>query len=834
MSLVASYFQPGTTNPFSFLTGHREGYEGSGGTSISQSDGAMTSGTLVSGDVVLTISGSGTKITKGSQTLVSISSVKKSIEVVANSAKLDDKTYVDPVMTHMCSVYFWTTDTSPALTLTSYGDLVYISGVAVAGLASTLNFSLARYALEKSDNSPIFPDTTARKTGIDWKVIDGGVFDNVPLPVGSSLKPWTATTGTAKSGLLMRASSGTCPSSVTSMQFQGGTATAWYGEYYSRAYIKIWDLKTLLGYETLIPAPSYMVLTTTKLVLSKDAAGSQIVHTIGEGFTGAENMCLGANGDLLIVDSDKNILWSLYVEACTRINTPAAGAAPAVWSLATLESAYKSANAAYSNITALYTKLKTYDTQVAGLVSKIKISDISGSLVAQNTATVVHSSNAGALLTLYSSNNVNYTSNISIIEKANLADFTPTDKLVAKKIQDSAKASNVTMIAAMHRSDFGWKSNSRPMTLLSNINDNRLSINAKVDEIKKSINPVVVKLKDLFDTNSGKLRTSPFKTNKFQNTTGQSIEAQYSNVVSVRSSLATKQPAVKILSNTLVVSSATYGSNNVTGYLGYLAKDSDSKFKLPGGVFSNLNGIFGLPLTASLPLTVAYTINGVTQNKTFTKDPIELGKSVNIDCVIGWNPCTNADPLATAGTQSYGITTQPFGTGAKCSTVSASNTRACVMPVVNCTGSFGTATECVGGVQSKIYSIVTNRSGGGLECPHPNGFIQTSNCKPTVDCVGGWSGWGDCDPTSSTQAATYSVTTEASGAGKACPATDGQTKSRACKPGQPAPKEDAPDAPPEAAAEKSFFEQYGLYLGGGCCCCLILLVLFFIMSKKKS
>jgi hypothetical protein len=155
------------------------------------------------------------------------------------------------------------------------------------------------------------------------------------------------------------------------------------------------------------------------------------------------------------------------------------------------------------------------------------------------------------------------------------------------------------------------------------------------------------------------------------------------------------------------------------------------------------------------------------------------------------------------------------------------------MPVVNCTGSFGAATECVGGVQSRIYSIVTNRSGGGLECPHPNAFVETSNCKPTVDCIGGWSGWGDCDPTSSTQAATYSVVTAASGAGKACPATDGQSKTRACKPGQPAQNEEDEEAPP-AATEKSFFEQYGLILGGGCCCCIVILLIFFFMMKKKA
>jgi hypothetical protein len=609
------------------------------------------------------------------------------------------------------------------------------------------------------------------------------------------------------------------------MQFQGGTATAWYGDDNAGKELTIWDLKTLLGYETLIPAPGYMVLTPTAFVLSSDPAGSQVIHTIGR-FTGAANMCLGANGDLLIIDSAKNVLWSLYVEACTRINAPAAGAEPAVGSLTTLENAYKSANAAHSNITALYTKLKAYDKQVADLVPKVKISDISGSLVAQTTATVVHSSNAGALRTLYLSNNVNYTSNISIIEKAVLADFTPTDQAVAKKIQDSAKVANGTMITAMHRSDFGWSWNS----LSSNINENRKTIDAKVAEIKKSVDPIVANLAYLFDTNSGTLRTSPFKTNKFQNTTDQSLAAKYSNVVAVQTSLATKQSAVKNLSNTLVVSSAMYGANNVTGYLGYVAKDSDSKLKLPTGVYSNLNKIFGLPLTVNLPLTVAYTINGVTQNKTFTKDPVDLGKSINIDCVIGWNPCTSADPLATAGTQTYGVSTQPFGAGAKCSTVAASNTRACFMPVVNCTGSFGAETACVGGVQSKIYSIVTNRSGGGLECPHPNGFIQTSNCKPTVNCVGEWSGWGDCDPASSTQTATYSVVTEASGDGKACPATDGQTKSRACTPGKPAPQEEDEEAPP-AATEKSFFEQYGLILGGGCCCIVLLLIFFFMMKK---
>ena len=473
MSLVASYFQPGTTNPFSFLTGHREGYEGSGGTSIVESDGALTSGTLVAGDAVLSISGTGTKITKGSKTLVSVPNLT-SIEVVRNSAKLGGVAYADPAST-ICGAYFWSEGgTPPALTLTPYGDFVYASGVGLGGLTSTFNFSLARYALE---GTKVFPKGRTPKVLVNWEVLSkGNAGDGVPLSVGSALVPWDTSATSMSSGLRVNSSPGSCRGIHTFMQFQGGTATAWYGDYYGKKELTIWDLKTLLGYETLIPAPSYMVLTTTALVLSKDAAGSQIVHTIGSGFTGAEKLCLGANGDLLIIDSTQNVLWSLYVEACIRINTPAAGAAPAVGSLATLESAYKSANAAHSNITALYTKLKAYDTQVAGLVSKIKISDISGSLVAQTTATVVHSSNAGALRTLYSSNNVNYTSNISIIEKANLADFTPTDKLVAKKIQDSAKVANGTMITAMHRSDFGWNSNSKPMSLSSNINAHRITI----------------------------------------------------------------------------------------------------------------------------------------------------------------------------------------------------------------------------------------------------------------------------------------------------------------------------------------------------------------------
>jgi hypothetical protein len=818
MSLVASYFQPGTTNPFSFLTGSREGYDG--GTSFTSAQSVVSELTLANGTYALTLTNQKLTVYDGSKLIISIPI--KFLKIEGNRIMIDGTLYVDPGY-KMCGQYF--RYGSDGAYLTSYGDMVMYESFGGFGLAKVINFSLARYALQQIGRVPLSTGTPAA-----WANYVGGTTGDTPLAAGSYLQPWD---GTIKSGLWTKINHAGCNFQSVSMQFTGGTASAYYvnnlGNTSVKEVVLIWDLKTLLGYDRLIPAPGYMVLTATKLVLSKDPAGDQVVHTVGSGFMGAANMCLGANGDLLIVDSSQNVLWSLYVEACTRINKPAAGSEPTTGSLTAIQNAYKSANAAYSNITALYTKLKAYDKQVADLVPKVKISDIAGSLAAKDTATKVHDNVNDSLVVLYTSSNVNYTSNISIIENAKLGDFSPADQVVAKKIQDSAKVANVTMITAMHKSDFTWNSKSKPMSLRSNINANKDTINTKVTEISNVVKPIVTKLKSLFDTNSGTLRTSPFKTNKFQNENVQSLAAQYSNVVSVRSSLAAKQPAVTILSNTLAISSAVYGSNNVTGYLGYLAKDSDSKFKFPVGVFSNLNGIFGLK--SNLPLTVSYTINGVAQNKTFTVEPVDLGKSINIDCVIGWSPCTNADPLATAGTQTYGVKTQPFGSGAACSTFSASNTRACVMPVVNCTGSFGAATECVGGVQSRIYSIVTNRSGGGLECPYPNAFVETSNCKPTVDCVGGWSGWGDCDPTSSTQVATYSVVTEASGAGKACPATDGQSKTRACKPDQPAQNEEDEEAPP-AATEKSFFEQYGLILGGGCCCIFLLLIFFFMMKKK--
>ena len=499
--------------------------------------------------------------------------------------------------------------------------------------------------------------------------------------------------------------------------------------------------------------------------------------------------------------------------------------------------------------TSMKAHAKTVETQVPLVKNPKSIAEaLAANTVAQNAMTA-----AMDLPQFAWSNLLNLRSNLAIVN-GSYANLSPADQQAAKSLQDQAKAPGFAEYIDNYRLYYEWLPNS-PLTA---IGTNMGVINTIIAEKATSITTVARYLTELFDTNTGYFRDTVFKTTLLQDISSLSLATQLERILKVQQSLAVIQPKITIGSNTLVITSAMYGGDNVTGFIAMIA-DKVKSFQLPSHSSAkvstfNINGtwtsttsmlskIYGVT-SGYRQLTISYAINGVTQNKTFTRieptykdgktnndyDPLDLGKDINIDCVIGWSTCTNTDPLATTGTQTYGVTTEPFGTlGKSCSDIAGqtSTTRACVMPVVNCSGSFGAETACLNGVQSKIYSIVTKRSGAGLECPHPNGFIQTSNCKPIVDCVGAWSGWGDCDPTSSTQAATYSVVTEASGGGTACPATDGQTKSRACKPDQPAPQK----AVGLASTEKSFFEQYGLILGGGCCCCIVLLLIFFMMKK---
>lgn len=55
--------------------------------------------------------------------------------------------------------------------------------------------------------------------------------------------------------------------------------------------------------------------------------------------------------------------------------------------------------------------------------------------------------------------------------------------------------------------------------------------------------------------------------------------------------------------------------------------------------------------------------------------------------------------------------------------------------------------SCGGGLQNRIYVIDTPAANKGGECPVKNGQEEKQSCNSQacpVNCVGQWSGWGEC------------------------------------------------------------------------------------------
>ena len=113
--------------------------------------------------------------------------------------------------------------------------------------------------------------------------------------------------------------------------------------------------------------------------------------------------------------------------------------------------------------------------------------------------------------------------------------------------------------------------------------------------------------------------------------------------------------------------------------------------------------------------------------------------------------------------------------------------RPCEGENVNCCpGEWGAWTpcteECGGlGVRGRQFDVDIDRAPAGCHVPK----VQEESCNThacSVDCVGGWSDWGNCDAVcgKGTQRRTYEVTRAAEGEGKKCAIQEGATETRAC------------------------------------------------------
>eukprot|EP01046_Picozoa_sp_COSAG06_P010573 COSAG06_NODE_579_length_14027_cov_2.460942_5_plen_3130_part_00 len=114
---------------------------------------------------------------------------------------------------------------------------------------------------------------------------------------------------------------------------------------------------------------------------------------------------------------------------------------------------------------------------------------------------------------------------------------------------------------------------------------------------------------------------------------------------------------------------------------------------------------------------------------------------------------------------------------------------------VDCAGEWGQwgdcSVPCGNGTQTRIFVVSTEPQHGGAECPeHDTSQAQVCNPEPcpppapqAVDCVGSWSGYGECSHTCGVDGLhqrTFTISQVASNGGTACAYEAGAVESQSC------------------------------------------------------
>ena len=99
---------------------------------------------------------------------------------------------------------------------------------------------------------------------------------------------------------------------------------------------------------------------------------------------------------------------------------------------------------------------------------------------------------------------------------------------------------------------------------------------------------------------------------------------------------------------------------------------------------------------------------------------------------------------------------------------------------VNCVGSWSQFSSCVPstGQQTRTYTHTTNRAGSGTACPHSNNYQQSISCD--VNCAGTFSAYSACNEATGLKSRDYSITTAKQHGGNDCSHAHGATQEQTC------------------------------------------------------
>ncbi|NDC96380.1 hypothetical protein EB077_13825, partial [bacterium] len=117
---------------------------------------------------------------------------------------------------------------------------------------------------------------------------------------------------------------------------------------------------------------------------------------------------------------------------------------------------------------------------------------------------------------------------------------------------------------------------------------------------------------------------------------------------------------------------------------------------------------------------------------------------------------------------------------------------------INCAGSWGAWGACnavcinnnssANGSRTRTYSITTPSDNGGKACPNPTTETETCTKDCSVNCIGLWENWSNCNAVcinnnssaSGNRTRTFTITTPSANGGIACPTTETKTCTKDC------------------------------------------------------